>query len=108
MLNGISHRLPPSRGTVYFFLAQLYIGVNIRNPYLAARRRDDWFLSGSLCDRTRRSRRGICARASGTATPMGGGEAAGGNARESSRWGLHMPCSLSLLLRLHRLCLQNP
>src|SRR5258708_25166448 len=28
MLNGISHRLPPSRGTVNFILAQLYIGVN--------------------------------------------------------------------------------
>src|SRR5260221_461853 len=29
MLNGISHRLPPSRGTVNFILAQLYIGVNM-------------------------------------------------------------------------------
>src|SRR5712691_11422994 len=28
MLNCISHRLPPSRGTVNFILAQLYIGVN--------------------------------------------------------------------------------
>jgi hypothetical protein len=34
MMNCISHRLPPYRGTVNFILAQLYIGVNNWNGSL--------------------------------------------------------------------------
>ncbi len=92
----------------HVFATHLHQVEHVRSSYLAASRRDDRFLFGSLCDPTGRGRRGICARASGTATPMGGGEAAGGNARESPRWGLHVSRGLPLLLRLHWLRLQNP
>jgi cation-transporting ATPase E len=38
MMNCISHRLPPYRGTVNFILAQLYIGVNTGGSELSG----DW------------------------------------------------------------------